>query len=165
MNSRSVIFHTICTFILVAIIPAESGCNNHKNQSQSASIRDEYELMSQARVAGKYGIPFCYFAYEASDGTRIFTWTQSFRSNATMKSEYENKVKSFAEILESGDGKYINSDLNGKRIVGKRLQDKTGIERYSIVIMRSSKREISYIESSSLNNALDFEDYRYKPQK
>lgn len=82
-----------------------------------------------------------------------------------MKSEYETKVKSFAEIIENGDEKYGNSELNGKRVVGKYDFNKDGKELYSTVIMRSSRREISFIESSSLDHIIDFENNRYRPQK
>ena len=171
MTSRSTILNMICLLIFLDMNPAQSAtellnsfspCNSCIGQDQSPSRR-EYRSREAARGVTKDGIEASFQTYESSDGIRVFIRTEFFRSTDDMKTHFETQTKSFAEIIEKGDIKAVKGNPKKERIVGKHFPNEEGIEMYSI--MWHEHGRIKYVESTSLDHALDFEKQFYKSQK
>ena len=133
----------------------------HHEQAEKKEI--EYKFLEAARGITKEGIQASFQTYQSSDGETISIRTEFFRSVADMESQFVTTLKGLAEIITSSGITDDNDNVIGRRISGKAFPDELGQERYCVIWTHSN--EISYIESKSLNHALDFEKKFYTSKR
>ena len=90
-------------------------------------------------------------AYEASDGTRSFVWSGTFASDEEAKSAVKQWTRPI-KVTRKDQAKENNGSVIGERIVGSRLNHKTGETAY--VVIRRDIHNYWRIESKSLSDAM-----------
>lgn len=120
-------------------------------RKQSVREQPQFRLTTAGRGHTEDGKVTSFRSFESTDGVKIFTLSEFHESAEAVKKQLDVKLATFSEILDKSDRAVTGQE----RVVGKLIKPETGEEEFCII--RTSRKELSYARSSSLDHLLAFE--------
>ena len=157
--------------LIAVLFVASNGCSLSKSSpydtpkqqvikvSQQASIEqvEAFRGIVSGSATTANGTSFSFHTYKSSDGVPISTRFERHISSTSAKKEFLRNISTALEVLGRGNKMDEDGRETGERaVITSKPQGSTNLQ---IIVLWTAGSQLYYIESPSLQHALEFEKW------